>query len=161
MVQNGRRNYLKTERYCYHYLHNSQKGKWRTERKDSGLIVVSVSETEQVELKVDVRDIRTLICFEGSIPFGQLPKASSILSFNLLEPLFCSMEHVYKRRHPAEEPPLYAYVTDIELRYHSRFFILLKTCRAVFRVYRHDTLQPRALIVDVNNGVASFSTSSY
>ncbi len=156
--------------FCYHHLQNAAHGKVQIIRVNSIPCEVDVSlpldEVKSYTLYIDIRDPRVLVCFDGDIPSGGLPKGSSVLmtlpvvSGMATSPLTCHIAKAYKRRGENEDPLRYIVTGDTARQLIKRHFILLKSGRAVFRKYR-ETLQPVYLIVDVHNGVAEFSTSSY
>jgi len=153
---------MQRERFCYHYLNNEQHGKALVDRINDQQVIVDLSTHGVYDLDIDVRDKRVLICFDGGIPSGGLPKGSTvIMASRLPQNLSCDMKRVYKKRSPYEEEEYYIVRGSQAVQALWRNFILLKTARAVFRMYRPDTLQPRYLIVDVHDGIAEFSTSSY
>jgi hypothetical protein len=154
--------------FCYHHLHDSAHGKSIAKRVNGREVDVSLpnDKIRSYTLYIDVRDPRVLICFDGDIPSGGLPKGSTVLmsvpvvSTLVSSPISCHMAKVYKRREPDEDPPLYSIVGDrAEQKLYHRF-VLLKTGRAIFRKYTN-SLQPKYLIVDIHDGIAEFSTSSY
>lgn len=151
------------EVFCYHHLHNMAHGKSAIERVSDTTIRTTLPDSGELiyELSVDVRDPRVLVCFDGDIPSGGLPKGSTVVSSWAGSPIFCRDAKVYKQRSPDEDSPLYT-ITDCraEQKLYRRF-VLLQTSRAIFRKYKADTLQPKYLIVDVHDGFVEFSTSSY
>lgn len=158
------------DRFCYHHLQNAVHGKVLTKRVNSipGEVDVSLpnDRIQSYTLYIDIRDPRVLICFDGDIPSGGLPKGSTVLmtipvvSELVTSPLTCHTAKVYKQRDKNEDPPRYTVTGDKAEQPIKRHFVLLKSGRVIFRKYKK-TLQPVYLIVDVHNGVAEFSTSSY
>jgi hypothetical protein len=155
------------EVFCYHSLHNAVHGKNEIRRLDDNRIVVYIPETglyaaNDYGLRIDVRDPRVLVCFDGDIPSGGLPKGSTVISSTpFLHGPSCHVAKVYKQRSEYEDKPSYEISRDTAYQDLHRRFVLLKTGRAIFRKYKDDSLQPKYLIVDVHNGFAEFSTSSY
>lgn len=156
------------DRFCFYHLHNPSHGKVIAKRVNPEEVEVTLPD-ERLRihtLPVDARDFRILVCFDGDIPSGGLPKGSTVLmelpvvSSSVTSPLVCHMEKAYKQRHVTEDPPRYAVRGNQAEQPITRYFVLLKTGRAVFRKYKK-TLQPVYLIVDVHDGIAEFSTSSY
>lgn len=157
-----------SNRFCYHYLQNDVHGKVVVERINDHEVRVSLPHDmiRSYVLNVSVKDPRVLVCFDGDIPSGGLPKGSTVLlklptiSERAISPLTCNIAVAYKKRHPSEESSRYTIMDEKAAQPISRHFILLKTGRALFRKYKK-TLQPVYLIVDVRNSMAEFSTSSY
>jgi hypothetical protein len=150
--------------FCYHSLHNQVHGKSEIVRLDEKRVVVDLpcSLSPEHGLRIDIRDPRVLVCFDGDIPSGGLPKGSTVIhSTPFLHGPSCHVAKVYKQRSEYEDKPLYEVGRDTAYQNLHRRFVLLKTGRAIFRKYKDDTLQPKYLIVDVHNGFAEFSTSSY
>ena|ERR1035437_5017204 len=147
--------------FCYYHLHNATHGKSKIERMDDKIVQVSLPGSMRVYgLGVDVRDPRVLVCFDGDIPSGGLPKGSTVVGSFFRDAVFCHRAGVYKQRSEHEDCPGYLLAGDSASMNIYRRFVLLKTGRAIFRKYT-ESLQPKYLIVDVHNGVAEFSTSSY
>jgi len=149
-------------RFCYYWIQNGGRGKSEVRRESDEVVRVLIA-PGVYNLDIDVRDTRTLVCFDGTIPSGGLPKGSTVIHIEENPRLFCDLERVYKKRDDAEENPLYAVkVEEGEvIQETKRYFVLLLSGRAVFRMFKTDTLQPKYLAVDVKDGVAEFSTSSY
>jgi len=147
------------DRYCYHHLSGSIHGKLLTKRIDDGNISLSFADRDY-ELRVDARDKRVLVCFDGAIPWGGLPLGSTVLLCSLLPELSCHISDVYQKRSIYEENSSYELDGMRAVQCQCRFFVLLRSCRAVFRKYKIDTLQPKYLIVDVHDDFAEFSTGS-
>lgn len=150
----------KQNSFCYHWIQNCAHGKFEIRRKDDGLVEVVIG-LALYNLDIDIRDTRVLICFDGQIPSGGLPKGSTVIRSEVNPILVCDLARVYKKRDPEEEEPLYTIKGKKAEQETTRYFILLQTGRAVFRMFKTDTLQPRYLSVDVRDGCAEFSTSSY
>lgn len=161
--------YQNGQRFCYHHLQNSIHGKVNAKRVNNvpGDVNVSLPNDmiESCTIQINPRDKRVLVCFDGDIPSGGLPKGSTVLmtlpvmSRLATSPLTCHTANVYKQRDSREDKPRYTVVGNQAQQLIKRHFILLKTGRAIFRKYK-ETLQPTYLIVDVKNGIADFSTSS-
>jgi hypothetical protein len=152
------------EAFCYHSLHNQVHGKSKIVRLDDKRVVFNLPYLlmPEIGLHIDIRDPRVLVCFDGDIPSGGLPKGSTVInSTPFLHGPSCHVAKVYKQRSEYEDKPLYEIGRDTAYQNLHRRFVLLKTGRAIFRKYKDDTLQPKYLIVDVHDGYAEFSTSSY
>ncbi len=149
-----------TEKFCYHWIQNAVHGKSEFRRKDDDLVEVNVG-LALYNLDVDIRDSRVLVCFDGNIPSGGLPKGSTVIRTEVNPILVCDMARVYKKRDENEDDPLYTTIGTKAEQETTRYFVLLQSGRATFRMFKTDTLQPRYLSVDVREGFAEFSTSSY
>ena len=153
----------KNERYCYHFLHNQSQGKATIHRTSSLVVFIETPDREGYTVPLDERDQRVLVCFDGRIPTGSLSCGAEVARA-IFSVLSAPIDNVYKRRDNEYEEPVTYVISPRNLKKVEvsiyRFFVLLRTGRYVFRVYRPDTLQPRYLIVDVKNGHAEFSTTS-
>jgi len=157
-------------RFCYHHLQHAIHGKVITRRINNipGEVELTLpnDKIKSYVLRIDARDPRVLVCFDGDIPSGGLPKGSTVLmtlpvvSKLATSPITCHVAKVYKQRHRSEDLPRYIITGEQAEQAIIRHFVLLKTGRAIFRKYKA-TLQPVYLIVDVHDGIAEFSTSSY
>lgn len=129
--------------------------------KDEGIILGNGIGVKHIS-GIDQRDKRTLIIFDGFFVAGSLPRGSKIIDREVVE-------HLSIRKDNFREPidytvrPTYSRFGDtntveVVLR---RWFVLLPTCRTVVFRYRPKSLSPQGVIIDVKDGKAQFSTTSY
>jgi hypothetical protein len=160
---------------CHHFLFNSSQGRADTERVSGQHVLVElplvtnvpglfVGVKRQYEIPVDERDKRTLVAFDGHIPWGGLPKKGAVVYAEKLGTFEISAHHVRLRKEYEElPPPMYVFDNEQKLVQvcMDRYFLLLPQSRTVVRRYTPESLDPRYLIVEVDRGNVVWQTSSY
>lgn len=170
---------MESKRKVYHYLHNSAsgvaEGEWKNGKFCFSLppisalpkTTVNADSLENHELAVDPRDQRTLIVFDGHIPWGGLPKSGDVVYISTSVTMGASIQSLRKQNHAEEEPRLkfastaysgkgaYAYL-DI-----YRYAFLLPKSVSCIRRYDPRSLRPIYTFIEVNEKGVTWRTSSY
>lgn len=160
------------ERIVYHYLHESSSGvstaEWQEGDKKFFLSLPALEDGEQnYLLEIDPRDRRTLIVFDGHIPWGGLPKNSKVvLSIESLGFIKTPTENVRRHKNAEECKPFAVHrFTDCERKdIHlllSRHFLLLPKSVSCVRKYDHKSLRPIYTFIEVDERGVTWRTSSY
>ncbi|MEK7559756.1 MAG: hypothetical protein AAB522_00430 [Patescibacteria group bacterium] len=152
----------KQDKRVYHYLHGegfgSVAGEW-LENKD---FVFSISDRSYCFHIVDPRDQRTLVVFDGHIPWGGLPRGASIVGVIPGTFIRTQKEHVRK---PMlwEEERLHAFNIKnnrVEL-FINRYLLLLPKSVACVRRYDSRSLRPIYTFIEVSEKGVIWRNSSY
>lgn len=109
---------------------------------------------------IDPCDKRTMVIFDGFLVVGCLPKNHRIIRQKVVKHLSVDRENFREPSDYVVRPTYIEYpeTVDVVLR---RYFILLPSGTAVVFRYRPKSLSPQAVIINVENGIARFSTSTY
>lgn len=140
--------------YAYCYV-NRLRLKLEYKRTDARNISLSI-DPQVYALPFDERDTRTLIVFDGRLPYGGLPKGASIIHVEGLPRLVTKHsnfrpageyedEHLPYTRHYAAGGA----VTGI---YQNRFFVLAPTTKVLFVRFRDRSLFPIFVSADIQKG---------
>lgn len=166
------------ERNVYHYLHESASGKvvakwenWHINppKPESKILVLELPLTFRsttkitYQLNVDPRDQRTLVVFDGHIPWGGLPKNGTVvLEIPTLE--LCVPEGNIRKPNPSEETALWNIwdngKNEATLSI-DRYFILLPKSVSCVRRYDARSLRPIYTFIEVNEKGVTWRNSSY
>jgi len=131
-------------RYAFLYLDADHHRKVPVERVDGDRITIPVFEKVSIVVRVDERDKRALVVFDGDIPRGGLPRSGTQVWQQNVKLLRCQKEHVRKQRpfelcHPHH--PRHDTQDGITVLLRRRV-LLLPAGRTVLVRYRPDSLEP-------------------
>ena len=156
---------MENKRKVYHYLHESASGVVDGEWKN-GKFCFTLSEIPY-ELCIDPRDQRTIVVFDGHIPWGGLPKGDKVVYISTPIRIETNVQSLRKQNLTEEGSRLefasaaysgkgtYAYL-DI-----CRYALLLPKSVACVRKYDHKSLRPIYTLIEVNEKGVTWRTSSY
>lgn len=150
------------KRKVYHYLHNMASGSEDAVREGDFLIFLLPNpnwerKTEPFDgynLRIDPRDRRTLVVFDGHIPCDGLPKQAKVVLSFPLETLRVSEGNVRQPR-PEEEQPLWHVFDDGKNQATiciNRYFLLLPKNRiACLRRYDNKSLRGIYTFIEITD----------
>lgn len=154
-------------RKVYHYFHNMSFGSTEVEEEEGGNLrfrpLVGIG-MESYNLPVDPRDKRTLVAFDGHIPWGGIPKSGSVVGLFKLPLLVTPIQSLRKHKEPEEQRYddyfLYLNATSVFLMI-NRYFLLLPKSVACVRKYDSKSFRPIYVFIEVNEKGVTWRTSSY
>lgn len=153
--------------YAWHYLHNTRQGKVPIDWVNVARATVDLPDLLGVEhvyvLERDRRERRTLVVFDGHIPWGGLPKGSSVIFADRLGEVTAAATPVRQQR--IEEEACVHRFSERNGRTYAvldlwRYFVLLPSSRALVRRYHSESLAPQYLFIEVKKGMVTWHTSS-
>ena len=176
----------------YHWLHENNQGsvdaKWESEfvflefelpntikdevnKRLEAEIGLKKADLEYRLRSIDPRDQRTLVAFDGHIPWGGLPKGGDIVGVQTLETIDVPKESIRKHRmheEPSSQISFYRpeiYGVEMEKQraeiHLKRYLLLLPKGIACVRKYRADSLSPIYVFIEVDEKGVTWRTSSY
>ena len=156
------------KRKVYHYLHNSASGATDAEWKTEKLIIKLpdlLGNERMWDITVDPRDQRTLVVFDGHIPWGGIPKGGDIVfsSYNI-QSICTNVKNMRKPRFEEEartECFSFQNGSEIAVLPIKRNFLLLPKSTACVRKYRADSLSPIYVMIEINEKGVTWRNSSY
>lgn len=157
-------------RKVYHYLHNMASDATEAVREGDLLVFKlpnpnwqkrDVEPEAEYKLQIDERDQRTLVVFDGHIPWGGLPKNGTVVfEMRILE--LCVSEENVRKPNSSEETALWNICDNGKATLSiNRHFLLLPKSVACVRRYDNKSLRPIYTFVEVNEKGVTWRTSSY
>lgn len=167
------------KRKIYHYLHNSASGCVEGEWKNGKLCfvlplipafskaTVNADSLEKYQIAVDPRDQRTLVVFDGHVPWGGLPKGGDFVNVLKSISIKTPVQSLRKQNHREEDSRLkfasaaysgkgaYVYL-DI-----YRYVFLLPKSVSCVRKYDSRSLRPIYTFIEINEKGVTWRTHSY
>jgi len=166
------------KRKVYHYLHNSASGTTIANllAPEVPILVVNLpvvipklSKTIEIryQLDIDSRDQRTLVVFDGHIPWGGIPKGGDVVFLRCMGKIEAPIQSI-RKVNIAEEDSLLkfggtAYSDMGACAYLGifRYFLLLPKSVSCVRRYDNRSLRPIYTFIEVDEKGVTWRNSSY
>lgn len=153
-------------RKVHHYLHESSIGVADAYLSPQNSILFQLPATiirpqRDYGIRIDPRDKRTLVAFDGDILPGGIPKNGDLIYQHALPGIITEKQRVRKSR-SWEDDPESVDVNQMDAVLNiERIFLLLPNGRAVVRKYRHDSFSPIYVMIEVGPKEVIWRNSSY